>query len=85
MARTELGDIYAYMQQTSKVKRGRNRARCLERLIKENINFENKNDRIHIIISEKGLTIDYWPGTGRYKVRNGKTGFGIKNLLKLIK
>lgn len=58
----------------------------LEILAKENIDFDIKNNGIHVILTDfKGEKIDFWPTTGKYKPRNDVASSGINNLLRYIK
>lgn len=78
----DLAESYRWMRQRSQAKRERNRTQSPKLLVKAGVNFQSKNYGAHLIIESEGCAIDFWPGTGRWMIRNGKTGFGIKNLLK---
>ena len=54
--------------------------------IKENgLIFTSHNDGSHLIVEGRTCYIDFWPGTGRWKTRAGKEGFGAKNLVTYCK
>lgn len=37
-----------------------------------NVDIESNNNDIHMILTYKGVKADYWPGTGKYKLRHLK-------------
>lgn len=54
--------------------------------MKPRLQFEVKNDGAHLIVRHEGQTVDFWPGTGKYKPRKpgARHGRGVFNLLKLL-
>lgn len=48
------------------------------------IPFEIKNNGAHLIVEGNECYIDFWPGTGKWITRNGKRGFGVRNLINYI-
>lgn len=53
------------------------------------IDFESKNYGAHFIVKSGKITIDYWPGTGKYIERGvqpleKRKHTGIDNLLKKL-
>lgn len=85
-----MGDMAEVFREMTKYKKEKRRNRLLantEKLKAANINFEPKNNGIHIIISHNGKTIDFYPSTGlfwdRKNPKNKKRG--IDKLLKYIK
>ena len=52
-------------------------------LMKKGINFTSHNGGSHLVIDENP-PIDFWPGTERWRTRNGKDGFGVQALLSFI-
>lgn len=85
-----MGDAIQHMvdlREESKLKRASNRIHGLQRLQEEGIGIESiNNNGSHIVVKHNGLTIDYWPGTGLFIVRNdgGLQRRGIRNLVKLV-
>ena len=83
---SDLGDAFKAMRQDSQNRRAAHRGAAPERLTSEGIPFVSKNGGAHLIVEGHDCFIDYWPGTGRWTARKGgKTGFGIRNLVKLVK
>lgn len=59
-----MGDMAEVFREMTKYKKEKRRNRLLantEKLKAANINFEPKNNGIHIIISHNGKTIDFYP------------------------
>lgn len=83
---TDLGDSFREMRKAGQDKREKNRFNSAKILKNNGIPFESKNYGAHLIVEGPECFIDFWPGTGRWKIRlSGKTGFGVINLLKYIK
>ena len=81
----DTGDIYNAMKAEGQAKRSSNRDKSPLYLEERGIMFESKNNGAHLIVEGNDGYIDFWPGTGKWKVRNGKSGFGVRNLVILIK
>lgn len=70
----------------SKARRAGHRARGALRLDEANVVYQNKNDGAHLIVSHHGLVVDYWPGTGLWRVRTtGESKRGIGSLLARLR
>lgn len=69
-----------------KERRAANRCRSTGMLTGLGLQFEIKNDGVHLIVRHEGQTVDFWPGTGKYKPRKPGTqyGRGVFNLLKYL-
>jgi len=80
----DMGDDFKAMKEHSKKKRAGNREQSAQHLRDRGILFSANNNGAHLIVEGKDGYIDFWPGTGRWKTRKGKTGFGVRNLAKLI-
>ena len=80
----DMGDMYNEMRAEGQVKRSHNREKSPVYLTERGILFESKNNGAHLIVEGKDCYIDFWPGTGKWKTRKGKNGFGVKNLVKFI-
>ena len=67
-------------------RRARNREGSAGILWQAGIAFDARNDGAHLIVHGPAHTTDFWPGTGKYIRRSdGRTGRGVRNLLKLLK
>ena len=75
-------EMWRAVRDQSQEKRANNREFSAKLLRDNSINFESKNNGAHLIIDNK---VDFWPGTGKWIVRNGRKGRGVKNLMKWIK
>lgn len=74
------------LNEESKRRRATNRQRSCAMLRFLGVAFETKNDGAHLIVRHEGQTIDFCPGTGKYKPRTPGTqyGRGVFNLLKYL-
>lgn len=80
----DMGDDFRAWKQARIEKRAANRdygAKCLADM---GIQFEAKNDGAHLIVTHRGKVADFWPGTGKFKLRDGKWGRGILNLKRQL-
>lgn len=73
------------LKDRSKARRAGNRETSPEILTREQISFYSNNGGVHLICTHAKVTADFWPGTGRWKIRGGETGFGVFNLVKAMK
>ncbi len=81
----DMGDLYNEMKKEGQKRRANNREKSSDWLVNEEIPFKSKNMGAHLIVEGFECYIDFWPGTGRWISRNGKRGFGVKNLIRHIK
>lgn len=79
----DIGDYYRGKRQESQIKKADNQKSSTEILIEKNVTFESKNSGNHLIVAGKNGLIDFWPSTGKFIIRGGKSGRGIFNLVKL--
>lgn len=63
-------DLAPHMKAVSQAKRASHRDKAPEILKGVGIDFESRNDGAHLIVKGEGTTIDFWPGTGLWKVRH---------------
>lgn len=80
---SEAVEIFGCLRQESQQRRAGNRENSAKILADEGIKFESKNLGAHLIVRGQSVTVDFWPGTGKFIVRSGKTGRGVFNLLKI--
>lgn len=79
----EACEIYPDLKKESQQRRAGNRENSAKILEDEGVKFESKNLGAHLIVHGESVTVDFWPGTGKFIVRGGKTGRGVFSLLKL--
>ena len=79
-------EIFPDLKAESKELRSRNRDCSAYILAEKGYAFESKNEAAHLIVRHNGLTVDFWPGTGKYIPRTPKAkhGRGVFNLIKLL-
>ncbi len=82
---SENSELWEAHKQASQTKRANNRANSATALREANICYETKNGGAHLIVKHDGVVVDFWPGTGKWIVRGGKTGRGVFKLLDLLK
>lgn len=82
---SEIGDDFKYLREQGQKKRASNREQSARILEENGIVFTTHNYGAHLIVEGSEWFIDFWPGTGKWKDRNGTKGFGVRNLIKHIK
>ena len=81
----DLSAIYATMREESRKKKQSNLKFSTALLDKVGIDYESKNNDIHLIVCNKDELIDFWPSTGKWIPRGGTANRGVLELIKLIK
>lgn len=81
---SDTGDDFREWNKAKQEKRRSNRENSGQILFDRHIEFETKNNGAHLIVEGSDCKIDFWPGTGKYISRNGPSGRGVFNLIKLI-
>lgn len=77
-------EIYDSLKVCSKTQRAEKRREIPEILKRKGIKFETKNNGAHLVIHGRSITVDFWPGTGKWIARGDKAnGYGVVALLKL--
>jgi hypothetical protein len=79
---SDMGEMFNELRDLSKAKRAENRVASAKILSEKGLDFYTRNDGAHLIVSHESGTVDFWPGTGLWKVRGGKRGRGVFKLLK---
>ena len=75
-------DFRAY-DQYNRMKKQANKQFSTNLLIEQGINFESRNDGLHLVIRTRNGNINFFPSTGLF---NGALkGRGVYNLLKELK
>lgn len=74
------------MKQESEERRKSNRERSASLLQRLGVDFDSKNDGAHLIVTHNGVTVDFWPGTGKFIPRKPKPkhGRGVFNMLATL-
>jgi hypothetical protein len=81
----DLGDYFRDRKAHSKKRRSYNRGHSTSHLKREGIPFTTKNDGAHLVVDFEGIVVDFWPGTGFWRSRNGTEGRGIRRLMSFLK
>jgi len=81
---SDLADSFRKMTKEGQAKRAFNRRKSTELLVNKGIRFTSHNNGAHLIVDGPDDLIDFWPGTGRWKTRDGVDGFGMKGLLNYM-
>jgi hypothetical protein len=79
---SEDSDLWKDHYARSKAKRAANRESSPRFLTSRGVKYEVHNQGFHLVVEGN---IDFWPGTGLWRVRNsGKQGRGVQNLANWI-
>lgn len=84
MTDSDLSDFYKDYRQSRQSKKAQNREQSAALLKHHGIIFTEHNNGAHLIVEGNNGYIDFWPGTGKWNDRSGTSGFGVRNLIKLI-
>lgn len=78
----EAADSWSAYKAAQQHQRSQNREAAPAKLTEAGINFQSSNGGAHLIIKAKGVAIDFWPGTDKWKVRGDlKNRHGIQELI----
>lgn len=81
----DMGDFWRDVRAARQQKRAENRVDSAAMLLAAGLKFETKNLGAHLIVRALGLTVDFWPGTGLWIVRNPKReGRGVQRLIDAL-
>lgn len=88
----DMADVWVSHRQRSADKRASNRASSAGVLRARGVDYTSHNDGAHLVVADAhallghGHVIDFWPGTGLWKVRGSLLeGRGVRSLLKFLK
>lgn len=81
----DMGDLFNMHKKVRQAERVDLRESSPSALTAASIAFESKNMGAHLIVLSCGAHIDFWPGTGKWKSRAGKCGYGVANLIAFIR
>lgn len=86
-----MGDVGDYWRDTkksreddSKNRRASNRENSANILAQRGIGFVSKNGGAHLIVDHNDKILDFWPGTGKWICRGGKSGRGVFGMIKYL-
>lgn len=69
-----------------KIKTAKNRESSADILKRNGISFTSHNDGAHLIVKGPPGIVDFWPGTGKWKVRkSGNVSRGVFPLMLFMK
>ena len=79
----DMGDDFRAWHADGKRRRNRNQESSPKILRDKGIEFQEMNNGVHLIVQGKDGLIDFWPSTGKFIARSGRSGRGVFNLIKL--
>ena len=82
---SELSQIYEDMRELSRIKKQSNLEFSTSLLDKLSIDYQSKNNGIHLIVVGNNELIDFWPTTGKFIPRGGIADRGVLNLIKRVR
>jgi len=81
----DVGETFKMMKDQNKEKRASNRGTSAEILKARGFLFDVRNHGAHLIVWYLDGAVDFWPGTGKWIVRDTKKiGRGVFSLVKFI-
>ena len=91
---SDMADDFNAMRADSQERRARNREESAKILTDAGVQFLSRNGGAHLIVEHNGLTVHFWPGTGKWTEMMRKpffagigpyrSGCGVFPLLKLL-
>ena len=81
---SDMGEMFNDWRAAKQQKKRENLASSTDILTQRGIRFESKNGGVHLIVYAGERVVDFWPSTGKWIVRGGRTGRGVFKLLKHI-
>jgi hypothetical protein len=77
----DVGEMFGAYRDDRKEKKRSNLEFSTKMLEERGIFFDKKNGGSHLIVVHNQKTYDFWPSTGKYKMRGGQYRRGIRNML----
>jgi len=81
---SDLAEIYKIMRESSREKKQNNQAFSTALLDTLGVDYDSRNNGVHLIVFGENETIDFYPSTGKWIVRKGITSRGVKKLLERL-
>ena len=79
---SEIGDTFKILKDRSKLKKLSNIESSTLMLLDKGYDVDIRNNGVHLIIDWNDKTVDFWPSTGKWIIRGGRTSRGVKGLIK---
>lgn len=76
--------MWRALRERGQQKRAANREQSTQILKRAGVSFTAHNGGAHLIVKHAGMRIDFWPGTGTWSTRGGRTDHGVFRLLKYL-
>lgn len=85
----ELSEMWRGHRAESQSRRARNRLSSAQILRDHHVSFTEHNRGAHLVVTHtvnsKQATVDFWPGTGKWMIRNSTIGGrGVYVMLKML-
>jgi len=82
---SEIGEMYRALREDNRRKKKSNIAFSTELLKEKGIEFESKNNGVHLVVKHNGKIADFWPSTGKFNIRGEKQYLrGVKSLVNML-
>jgi hypothetical protein len=82
---SEMGEYWRDVKSVGRERRAANQDSSSRILSESGLSFETKNLGTHLIITHGERTVDFWPSTGLWIVRKGRTGRGVHGLISWLR
>lgn len=81
----DISETFKDLRHAAQSKREHNRRYSTKLLSAKRVKFKAVNNGYHLIITHRERTVDFWPSTGLWKVRNADIqSRGVKSLLEYL-
>ena len=80
----DVGEDYKAFKEMKKKKKESNLIKSTQTLISMGIDFESKNDGLHLVVKSKNGIFDFYPSTGLYERRGVGQRRGLSSLLREV-
>ena len=80
----DVGDDYRAMREVKNEKKKSNIVESTKLLEEAGFDIDSRNNGVHLIVDWNDKTVDFWPSTGKWTVRGGKTSRGVKGLINFL-
>ena len=77
---SDIGEMFRGLREHHRVNRAANKVQGTQRLVDSGHAFDSKNEGQHLILTEYGTRIEYWPGTNLWR-EGGARNRGVQSLI----